>query len=189
MTIEKLLPPYQKTLNLVFSSIMTALVCVATLIFQIPIPITGGYFNVGEAIIYISAILFGPIIGGISGGVGAALADLMSPYAIYAPATLVIKFCEGFIIGYIVFMVKYKEIEKWKHLFVLIGAVIIGGLEMVAGYWIYEAYILGLGTAYATFEVPVNLTQLLIGSIIAIPAGIGIEKALSGWEFNSEKIN
>jgi uncharacterized membrane protein len=175
---EAYLPQYQKTLNLVLTSVMTALVCVSTVLFQIPIPVTGGYFNVGEAIIYISAIVFGPIVGGIAGGVGAALADVMGPYSIYAPGTLVIKFCEGFIIGFIVFTIRLKEWERWKKYFVIISAVIIGGVFMVVGYWTYEAYILGFGPIVALGEVPVNLMQVGIGSLVAIPASLAIQRAL-----------
>ncbi|MDD1777710.1 MAG: ECF transporter S component [Candidatus Helarchaeota archaeon] len=175
---KEYLPQYPKTMTLVLTGLMTALVCVATVLFQIPIPATGGYFNVGEAIIYIAAILFGPIVGGFAGGVGAALADAMSPYAIYAPGTLVIKFCEGFIIGFIVFAVRSKEWKRWKEYFVIISAVIIGGLIMVVGYWTYEAYILGLGPIVALGEVPLNLMQVGFGSLVAIPSGLGIRKAL-----------
>lgn len=175
---EDYLPPYQKTMNLVLTSVMTALVCVCTILFQIPIPATGGYFNVGEAVIYITAILFGPIVGGIAGGVGAALADLMGPYSYYAPGTLVIKFCEGFIIGLIIFVIRSKDWKPWKEHFVVISAVIIGGLVMVAGYWAYEAYILGLGPIIPLGEVPANLVQVGIGTVVAIPASLAIQKAL-----------
>jgi uncharacterized membrane protein len=175
--LEDYLPQYQRTMNLVLVSIMTALVCVSTLLFQIPIPLTGGYFNVGEAIIYISAIIFGPLIGGIAGGVGAALADaVLAP--IFAPGTLIIKFCEGFIIGFIIYTVRLRAWKLWKEYLVIIGAVIIGGLVMVLGYWIYESYALGLGQIIALAEVPANLVQVFIGALIAIPASIAIQRAL-----------
>jgi len=176
--LEEYLPPYQRTMNLALISIMTALVCVSTYLFRIPIPLTEGYFNVGEAIIYISAIVFGPIIGGVAGGVGAALADVIGGYAIYAPGTLIIKFCEGFIIGYILFTIRLKEWKYWKEYFIIISAVIIGGLVMVSGYWTYEAYVLGFGPIVPLAEVPVNLIQVLVGALIAIPASYAIQSAL-----------
>lgn len=175
--LDNYLPPFQKTVNLVLASIMTALVCVATTFFLIPIPATGGYFNVGEAVIYIAAILFGPIIGGFAGGVGAALADTILGFYYFAPGTLVIKFCEGFIIGYIIYRAHLQKWEGWKVYVIIIPAVIIGGLIMVLGYFIYESYILNLGVPYAISEIPFNLTQVLIGSLVAIPVSIGIQKA------------
>ncbi|MHA1650792.1 MAG: ECF transporter S component [Candidatus Helarchaeota archaeon] len=182
-------PFHQKTLNLVIASIMIALVCVATIFFQIPIAVTGGYFNVGEAIIYISALVFGPIIGGLAGGVGAALADAMSPYFIFAPGTLVIKFCEGFIIGFIVYRVHSLEWEKWKIYSIYIIAVVTGGIIMVIGYFIYEAFILALGIPFALVEIPFNLTQLLIGALFAIPASIAIQETYPIKEFPLKKID
>ncbi|MEM0084265.1 MAG: ECF transporter S component [Candidatus Methanomethylicia archaeon] len=78
---------------------MTALVCVLTMTFQLYIYETHGYFNFGEIGVYISALLFGPIVGGVAGGLGSALADIFTGYFWYAPGTLVIKGLEGFIVG------------------------------------------------------------------------------------------
>ncbi|RLE44948.1 hypothetical protein DRJ16_00970 [Candidatus Woesearchaeota archaeon] len=84
------------------TAVFTALVTLATAALQISIPETKGYFNIGEIIIYTAALLFGPIVGAIAGGVGAALADIITGYYIYAPATLIIKGIEGYVVGYLV---------------------------------------------------------------------------------------
>ncbi|MHA1694562.1 MAG: ECF transporter S component, partial [Candidatus Helarchaeota archaeon] len=77
MNKTKLLPDYPNTFVVTITAMMTALVAITTFAIQLYIPATSGYFNIGEIIIYTSAIIFGPIIGGISGGVGAAIADLI----------------------------------------------------------------------------------------------------------------
>jgi uncharacterized membrane protein len=82
-----------------FTAVMTALVTLATMIIQIPIPATKGLFNLGDSMVYISALLFGPYVGGFAGGVGSMLSDVFTGYAIYAPATLIIKGTEGFVVG------------------------------------------------------------------------------------------
>jgi len=46
-------------------------------------------------------------------------------------------------------------------------SVITGGIEMVVGYFLYEQIILGKTTAIV--EIPVNIGQMLIGLIVAIP--------------------
>ena len=46
-----------------------------TFIVPITIPATQGYINLGDIGVMISGLLFGPIIGGIAGGIGSALAD------------------------------------------------------------------------------------------------------------------
>jgi uncharacterized membrane protein len=78
---------------------MTALVALATMVFTMYIPTTSGFFNIGESMIYVTAIVFGPGIGAFAGGVGSAMADLLLGYSIYAPGTLVIKGLEGFVVG------------------------------------------------------------------------------------------
>ena len=75
--------------------VFTSLVCVATMAFSVYVPHTRGFFNIGETIIYTTALLFGPFIGAFAGGVGSMVADIFLGYPYYAPATLIIKACEG----------------------------------------------------------------------------------------------
>ena len=56
--------------------VTTALVAVGTLVLRIPNPM-GGYFNLGDVMIFVCALTFNPIIGGIAGGMGSAIADLI----------------------------------------------------------------------------------------------------------------
>ncbi len=69
-----------------------ALVCIATRVFQFPIPL--GYAHLGNCMILIFSVFFGPVIGAIAGGFGSALADLLS-YPEWALATLIIKSIMG----------------------------------------------------------------------------------------------
>ncbi|MCD6357007.1 MAG: ECF transporter S component, partial [Thermoproteales archaeon] len=79
------------------ASLLTALVFVVTAGFTVYIPETRGYFNLGEAAVYISALLLPPLWAALAGGVGSMLADVALGYLHYAPATLVIKGCEGLV--------------------------------------------------------------------------------------------
>lgn len=160
-----------RTLELTASSIMAALVCVATLFFIVPIPATQGYFNVGDAMIVIAAIVFGPMVGAVAGGVGAALADILAGYSYFAPFTLVIKGVEGAIIGIIYTKMKSGFIMK------LVIAWIVGGLEMVVGYFITEYLFLGYGNA-AFVEIPFNITQMLVAGIVGIPLALALQRVL-----------
>ena len=139
--------------NLTLATVFAALVFVVTSqIPPIPIPATGGYFNLGEATIYIAALLFGPFVGAFSGGVGAGLADIYLGYVYFAPGTLIIKGVEGAIVGFI--------------------SVIAGGTAIVVGYFLYETLLAMLFPSleiYAIAEIPLNIAQMLIGLIIAVP--------------------
>ena len=219
-----------RSLQVALTAIFTALTAAATMGFSIYVPATKGYFNVGEVVVYTTAILLGPVIGAIAGGVGSMLADIILGYTIYAPGTLVIKGVEGFIVGFLASRLKAKvkvmrllgvlsaglvaltlwlvgstvysgvveayigssliatgEVSKlfWlilaglaftsiavasfriePNLSMLIAAVLIGGSEMVLGYYLYESLILGY---YALAEVPVNIGQMTIGLIASLP--------------------
>jgi uncharacterized membrane protein len=151
-------------LQLALAAVFAALVCVATLAIVISIPATSGYFNLGETVIYIAALLFGPLVGAVAGG-GAAIADMLVA-AQFALGTLVIKGLEGVIVGFL-----NKKLQKITRSLTLSAAVsiIIGGLEMIAGYFIYEQLVLSYPFAVALVEVPLNIVQMLVGLVVAIP--------------------
>lgn len=122
-----LLPNMPKSLLLSITAVMAALIAVLTSAFQIYVPLTYGYFNLGEIGVYITAILFGPAIGGIAGGVGSMVADLATGYVIYAPGTLVIKGLEGFFVGYLSFVFRDRLAPKQlRYLGISLG----GGLAI-----------------------------------------------------------
>lgn len=154
-------------LKIALAAIFAALVFIVTS--QIPpisIPATSGYFNLGETIIYITALLFGPLIGALAGGIGSMLGDVYLGFAQFAPGTLVIKGLEGAIVGFL--NTKLKRYISNFTLRISIS-VVIGGLEMVTGYFLYEQIVLGYPFAAALAEVPFNIVQMAIGLVVATP--------------------
>ncbi len=87
------------TREVAYAAVFTGLVFVATAAIVVPIPATQGYFNLGESMIYFAALLLGPFVASLAGGFGSMLADLYLGYPQYAPATLVIKGVEGFLVA------------------------------------------------------------------------------------------
>lgn len=125
-------------------SIFTALVFVATVIIRVPIAATGGYFNFGDSVIYVAALLFGPLVGGLAGGIGASIADIIGGYLIFAPGTFIIKLFEGIITGYAGYKIrpKNKAVAYWRALSVVFGV----GLG-AATYYIGTNYMAVFGNA------------------------------------------
>lgn len=129
---------------------MTALVCVLTMVFQLYIYETHGYFNFGEIGVYISALLFGPTVGGVAGGLGSALADIFTGYFWYAPGTLVIKGSEGFIVGLLNYLFKKFRFKRdFKSLILLSLTTIIIFLSFM---YLGLMYYSGLSEIY--FGIP-----------------------------------
>ena len=149
------------TLINALTAIFAALIYILTAFLAIPVPATGGYINLGDMLVMFTALLFGPIVGGLAGGFGSMLADILSPYYIYAPATLIIKGIEGFIIGIISNPRKNNSRLSYRDLI----AVLIGGILIPLGYFIYEAFILNLGIVVALVEVPGNFFQFGFAAI------------------------
>ncbi|MFH2112235.1 MAG: ECF transporter S component, partial [Candidatus Bathyarchaeota archaeon] len=79
--------------------VMGALATIATMIFVFPIPATSGYFNLGDTIVVITSLAFGPVVGAIAGGLGSGLADLLGGWYNCVVFTTVIKGAEGYVEG------------------------------------------------------------------------------------------
>jgi uncharacterized membrane protein len=146
--------------------VMTALVTVGTLIIRIPNPM-GGYFNLGDVMIFVAALTFNPLIGGVAGGLGSAIADIIG-FPLFAIPTLVIKGLEGLLASLI---------TNKKNVYRDILAVVVAGTEMVIGYFLVEVYLYaGLGGALG--EVPANIAQIAIGGIVGIPIALVLRRRL-----------
>lgn len=230
------------TMRLSMTAVFTALVFVATTVFSVYVPQTRGFFNIGETMVFTTALLFGPFIGAFAGGVGSMLADIFLGYWYYSPATLIIKACEGGLVGFlarkrlrIVSKAQWEEFtfrsglvigillasigsiyysgsiefylgippaqspsfilfvprEIWYVLGVIVlilfamagfifepefgwltFTVLLGGLTMVTGYFLYQQFFIGPLfniSVIAVAELPINIGQMLVGLIVSIP--------------------
>jgi uncharacterized membrane protein len=133
-----------------------ALVLLATAVIRRPVPQTGGYLNVGDTMVMFTAMVFGPAIGAFAGGVGSAVADVVLGYSGWAPVTLLVKGLEGFVVGY-----ASRKLEGTSGMTV---AAVLGGIVMVAGYFLFEYHAFGFSPAYD--ELQGNIVQAVTGVII-----------------------
>jgi uncharacterized membrane protein len=87
----------------------------------------------------------------------------MISYPVFAPYTLIVKGIEGAVVGCL-----RKGTLGRDGL-----ACILGGVCMMAGYFVVEAFVMGLGIGAGMVEVPGNFFQVAVGTLIATPvAGI-----------------
>jgi uncharacterized membrane protein len=157
---------YLSTKTIALLALFCALVVVATIIIRLPIPATGGYFNLGDTIIFIASILLGPVPGMIVGGVGSALADILGGFAQFAPWTFVIKGIEGLVAGVLIRILR-ADPKTAPGALLAFGSFVVAGLWMAAGYFGAEYVIFGLDWAPPTAELPFNLAQAGISAVIA----------------------
>ena len=136
-------------------AIMTALTTVLTMLVKLPTP-TRGYLNLSDAMIFFSAYAFGPWVGGIIGGLGPALSDLLSGYPQWAAFTFVIDGLQAVLVGLLV--------RKFRPANMIAGS-IVAGVWKVFGYLIAGGILPGWGPALG--EVLGNTGQMVVGLVIA----------------------
>lgn len=160
---------FKKVQKLVTAALFTAIICVATIVVQIPSPLTG-YFNLGDCFVLISAWFLGLGYGTLAAGLGSALADIILGYTIYAPATFVIKALMA-VAAYLIF----KAIQNKPFIGKVVSAISAETI-MVLGYFAYESIILKYGIAAAS-AIPTNLMQGLVAIIAATALASGMSKS------------
>ena len=150
-----------RTRKIVIASMISALICVATMIIKIPSPLKG-YINLGDAVVLLASWTLSPLYGFLAAGIGSALADILSGYAIYSPATFIIKGCMQ-IISYYAFGFLHLKISN-------IASRIISGvfaeIVMILGYYIFEGFIYGF--IEAIVNIPASIVQAIAGIIFGI---------------------
>lgn len=156
-----------KTLKLIITGLMMAMITVVTAILPIPIPFGPGYVHLGDAVIFLSVLILGWRYGAVAAGVGSALADVLLSYVVWAPWTLAVKGLMALIMGYFISVSSKKPGKKIFGLpiYQLVG-MILGGLEMVAGYYVAEGVIYG-NFVSPILSVPWNIMQFMTGLVVA----------------------
>ena len=165
-----------------YLAVFTALTFVATVVITIPmVSAAGGYINFGDTIIFIASAILGPIGGLVSGALGSMIADL-----IYAPSyaliTLIVKGLEGLLAGLTIsFIRKLTYKFKWSDYLAFIVGFIVGGLEMVLGYYIGGGILLGimegdmlLGFEISLLDVPSNFIQFGVSVGVGYAISLGL---------------
>ncbi len=157
---------------LVISALFTAMVTVATMIIKIPTPLKG-YANIGDAAVLLSGWMLPAPYAFAAAAVGSALADIILGYAVYAPATFLIKGVMA-LIAY--FGVKLLSKHTGAVLSLLIPAFTAEAF-MVVAYYLFEGVLYGF--APSLLNIPANAVQGVISLVIGILAVSALSKTMS----------
>lgn len=149
-----------KTKKLVTAALFAALACVATMIIKFPSPLKG-YLNIGDCIVLLCGWMLSPVYGFVAAGLGSGLADLLSGYLVYAPATFIIKGLMALIASY-----TFKLIRKslGHNLPARIVSGILAEIIMVLGYYVFEGFMYGF--IASAVNIPANAIQGIVGLIL-----------------------
>lgn len=174
------------TLIFVTTAMMTVMVMIATTFFKVPNAM--GYIHLGDGFVLLAAIILPKKYACFAGGVGAGLADIYGGYAVWAPWTLVIKIVMVLIVQ-LFFDFLTKRASNGKHIAKIAGipfaelfAYVLAVLWTVSGYYIAQGFISGNWIAPVA-DVPGNVLQAAVGSIIAILVSVTLGKTSLGRSF------
>ena len=150
----------QRTRLLALSGLFTAVIFVATAYIHIPTGI--GYTHAGDGFIFLAAAMLPKRFAVPAAALGAALADAVSGFGVWIPATLVIKS-----LTVLPFASRREKVLAPRNYAALIPAL----LFCAAGYSLYEALVLTDGSLSAALaagfsQVPFYAIQTMIGAAV-----------------------
>lgn len=165
--------------KLPFTALFAALCLIGTIVIAIPLPF--GYFNVGDVFVLLAGWCLGPLYGPIAAGLGSALADVISGFPLYTPATFFIKAFDAFI-AYMVWVFIKKVIKKKQFDFLprFLSAT-LGEMMMAVGYFLYDRILFGFAAAVGSIFG--NVTQAVVCLILAplVAAPLYHTNAVEKW--------
>ena len=143
--------------DLVLTALMTAIVFLATFVPHIPIPL--GYAHLGDAAIFLFALLAPRRSALFAACFGSALADFMSGFALWILPTLVIKF------------VMAEIVCRMADAASLVGR--IGVALTLSSLWMAAAYTLAGAVLYASLpaalaSTPGLLMEGIVNALLAL---------------------
>ena len=145
------------------TALFTAIIFVFTAYFHIPSHT--GYTHVGDAFIYLSACLLPTPYAVFAGSVGALLADCLTGYAIWAPASVIIKGVA------VLFFCRKGKIVCAKNIL----AFVLSAFLCIGGYYLYEALIFS-NFVSALAGIIGYITQSVLSGALFIALGITLDK-------------
>lgn len=128
----------------------------------------GGYIHVGDAVIYVTALLIGGPWAFISAAIGAACADIVSGFAVYAIPTAIIKV----LIAVPFVLISKKQVKLLSLRSVLYS--VLSGIINVLGYFITDLIIYSEG---AIADLPANIIQSVGSAVVFAVLAFALDRA------------
>ena len=145
------------TKKVCYTALMIAVTFIMISIVKIPIP--NGYIHLGDAAVFLSGFILGPVWGAAAAAIGAAGADYFAGFGAYIIPSFLAKGLMAFITGT---FLKGDTSRKRQAL-----TMAVAGVLMALIYYISEGFIYG-SFAGPLVNIPFNLLQAAVGIVIAM---------------------
>ena len=149
--------------------VLAAVFCAMTLavtLLRIPLPASGGYIHIGDAVIYLCASFLPLPFAMASAALGGLLSDILAGAAIWVPATVLLKAAIP-----LFFTSREKKILCRQNVLALVFA----GLVTVIGYYLAEVVLFGNWTV-PLLSVPGNLAQAVCSALAFLGVGASLDR-------------
>lgn len=160
----------RNTRSITMAALFIAVVTTFTYI-KFSISAQGGLIHLGYIALFPIAIVFGKKYGMIAGAFGMALFDVLSEWFAWAPATFIIVGAVGFTVGLIA--------DGGESVVKNIIAMAVGTVISLAGYFVFNAFIMGFGVPSALTSMGGDAFKLVVSlgvSIVTVPVLLRIKK-------------
>lgn len=163
----------QKTMDLIITAMLIALVFLSTFFLNIKLPIAanGGLVHLGTAMLFIASILFGPKKAALAGAIGMGLFDIVGGWTLWAPITIVARGLQGYIVG----KITWSKGRNGTSIAFNVIATIVSIPFMIAVYYIGEGILYSNWIAPLA-SIPGDLVQNILGIIVAVPVCVALKK-------------
>lgn len=164
-----------KLRRIIAAGLFSALIYVFTAYLHVP---TGaGYTHAGDGLIYLAACILPMPYAMAAGAIGGALADGLTGFPIWIPATVIIKAVTAMF-----FSNKGEKILTLRNILAIIPSFVV----CIAGYSLYEGTVMAGGFSWATitaalgqtasYAVQVGTSALLFISVSLLLDRVGFKK-------------
>lgn len=163
--------------QIALDAMFVALTLVFTAFVNIQVPSfggAGGLIHLGNVPLLIAAMIYGKRTGALAGALGMGLFDILSGWAAWAPCTVITCGLMGFAVGAIC--------HNRKGIVTKMAAVLVALVIKLAGYFIFEGFVMGSGAAAALKSVPGNIIQVTMAAIIVFIIITPLQKGLRAVE-------
>jgi uncharacterized repeat protein (TIGR04002 family) len=160
----------EKTRYLALSGLFAALIFIVTAYMHIPTGV--GYTHAGDGLIYLAACLLPTPYAVAAAVIGGALADGLTGFAVWIPATVVIKLLTA-----LFFTSKGEKIITVRNLLGIVPSLIV----CVCGYSLYEGIVMTEGFSTATIvaafgQTPAYCVQVVASTVLYVVVGTAFDK-------------
>lgn len=138
----------------------------------IHVPTGAGYTHAGDGLIYLAACILPTPYAMAAGAIGGALADGLSGFPVWIPATVIIKAVTA-----LFFSDKGEKILTWRNLLGIIPSLVV----CVVGYSLYEGTVMAGGLSWtaitaAFVQTPAYCVQVFASSLLFVSVSLLLDR-------------